>query len=236
MLLLGLAVVLAARLLAPGAAPPLYDSFAAPDAYRYLHAAPGQRDTPGGAAVTRAYSGQDVGPLVLATAGENPPQAQLLIGDTTLVVPPDAHAITATITAVDPPSIAPPNGVLAGNVYRFRIVTDTAQAVTLRPEHPVSLVLRGPNGTTGATIDVFDGTAWTPLTTTPVGGPDIFAANTTQLGDVALVVPKNAAPPAAQPFRFAWLPWAAGGVAIAITAVLLAATLLHRRRQQPRHR
>jgi hypothetical protein len=221
---------------APGAAPPLYDSFASPDPYRHLHPGPGQRDSPGSASITRAYTGQDVGPLVLATSGENPPQAQLLVGDTTLVVPPDAKSITASITAVDPPAVAPSNGVLAGNVYRFRIVTDTGAAVALRPEHPVSLVLRGPNGTTAAAIDVFDGTAWTPLATTPVGGPDIFAANSTRLGDAALVVPKAPAPQQQQPpARFAWLPWAAGAVAIAITAAVLAATLL-RRRGAPRRR
>jgi hypothetical protein len=235
MLLLGLGFVLAARLVAPGAAPPLYDSFASPDPYRYLHPGPGQRDTPGGASVTHAYSGQDTGPLVLATGGENPPQAQLLIGDTTLVVPPDARSITASITPVDPPAVAPPNGVVAGNVYRFSIVTDTGAAVTLRPEHPVSLVLRGPNGTTGATIDVFDGTAWAPLTTTPVGGPDIFAANTTRLGDAALVVPRTPPPLQRQPSRFAWLPWAAGGAAIAITAAVVAVMLLSRRAMPGRH-
>jgi hypothetical protein len=234
MLLLGLLVVLAARLVAPGAAPPLYDSFASPDPYRFLHPGPGQRDTPGSASVMRAYSGQDIGPLVLATGGENPPQAQLLIGDTTLVVPPGAQSITAGITPVDPPPVVPPNGVIAGNVYRFRIVTDSGATVTLRPEHPVSVVLRGPNGTTTATVDLFDGAVWTPLTTTPVGGPDIFAANTTRLGDMALVVPKNATPPAAQPSRFAWLPWAAGGAAIGITAAVAVAMLLHRRRPRPR--
>lgn len=228
LLLLGIAVVAAARILAPTASPPLYDSFASPDPYRWLHPGAGQRDNPGSASQSRAYTGQDVGPLVLATSGENPPQAQLLIGDGTLVVPASARSVTASITAVDPPRVAPANGVIAGNVYRFAITTDSGATVTLRPEKPVSLVLRGPNGTATATIDVFNGTAWTPLVTTPVGGPDIFAANAAALGDAALVVPRGAASPSA-PSRFPWLPWAAGATAVAITAAVALAALLRRR-------
>ena len=229
LLLLGALLVVVARLVVPGTAPPLYDSFSNPDPYRYLHPGSGQRDTPTSATTTKPYTGQDPGPLVLAT-GENPPQAQLLIGADTLNIPAAAHAITATIAPIDTPQPLPRDGVVAGNTYRYRIVTDTGAEVTLRPDHPVSVVLRGPASTTQATIELFSNGTWSKLTTTPVGGPDIFAANTTQLGDVALVAPKAPPPQPPSSSDRSWVVWLATGIAAAIIALAAAWSLRRGRR------
>jgi hypothetical protein len=229
MLLSGLAVVIAVRVVAPQGAPPLYDSFVQPSPYVYLHPSPGQPGNPGSASTTLAYAGQDVGPLLVATR-ENPPQAQMIVAANSLAVPAGAHAITASITPVDAPPLHPLGGVVAGNVYRFRVVTDSGAAVPLLPDHPATLVLRGPTGVAAATIELFNGGAWMRLTTTPVAGPDIFAANTTQLGDAAVVV--VAAPPAPSTGgRFGWLPWAAVGAAILIALAVSLWWLLARRRR-----
>jgi hypothetical protein len=230
LLLFGAAVILGVRLLAPQSAPPLYDSFSSPSPYIWLNPSPGQPGHPTSASQTLPYNGQDPGPISLATR-ENPPQAQLIVAAASLVVPAGAHSITATITPVEPPRVAPPNGVVGGNTYRFRIATDSGADVPLAPGHPATLVLRGPNGTVDATVDLYDGTAWTALTTNPVGGPDIFAANTTRLGDAALVGP----PPPPPTNRFPWLPWIVGG-AVLFNVVLVTLLLINanRRRGQTR--
>jgi hypothetical protein len=227
LLLAGALLVVVARLVNPSA-PALYDSFSNPDPYRYLHPSSGQRDQPASATVTTLYTGQDPGPLVLATS-ENPPQAQLLVGADTLNVPAGAHSITTTITPVDTPQPPPRDGVVVGNTYRYRMVTDSGAEVTLRPDHPVSVVLRGPAGTTQASIDLFSGGTWTRLATTPVGGPDIFAANTTQLGDVALVAPAPAPQPAPSTDR-SWVVWVVSAVVAAIIVLASAWSLRRRRR------
>jgi hypothetical protein len=229
-LVVGALLVVAARLAGGGTAPPLYDSFATPDGYRFLHPSAGQSGSPTTYSMTIPYTGKDPGPQTPSTT-ENPPQAQMLIGADTLVVPAGAHSITISIAAVDTPNVAPHGGVVAGNTYRFRIVADTGEVVTLKPDHPASIVLRGPNGTTQATLQIFDGTAWKSLTTVPVGGPDIFAANTTQLGDAALVAapkpPQSTVPQGGTP----WLIWVIVGVAVAITASVV---LWSRLRARPR--
>jgi len=223
----GGAVAVAARLVAPAGMPPLYDSFAAPSPYVYLHPGDGQAGHPASATTTQPITAQGVSALVLATP-ENPPQAQLIVGDNGLTVPAGARSITATITPVDTPSTDPPNGVVAGNTYRFRIVTDGGATVGVSPGKPVTLVLRGPTGIGAATVDAFDGSGWHPLSTTPVAGPDIFAANTTALGDAALVV--ASLPPASS--RFGWLPWAAGAVVVVVVAGAAVSLLLSRRRNR----
>jgi hypothetical protein len=231
LLLLGLAVVAAVRIVAPQGAPPLYDSFVLPSPYIYLHPSPGQQGAPTSASDTVPYTGQDVGPLVLATR-ENPPQAQLIVAAGSLDVPPGTHSLTVSITPVDPPPVRPPNGVIAGNAYRFTATTDSGVAVPLLPGHPATLVLRGPIGVGPATIDLATGGIWTPLATTPVAGPDIFAANTTQFGDAAVVAAAAAPSPPASDGRFGWLPWAAGAVAIVIAVAVLLGLLLARRRRR----
>src|SRR5581483_5487435 len=126
--------------------------------------------------------------------------------------------------------VAPPGDtVVAGNTYRFRIVTDAGAAVAVLPGKQVTLVLRGPTGTAQASVEQFDGRTWTALDTNPVGGPDTWAASTAHLGDAALVAPR-----AHVGGGFPWLPWLAGGVAVLIVAGEAAFLLLARRRRTRR--
>jgi hypothetical protein len=224
-MLLGLLTVIAVRVVAPDNAPPLYDSFVQASPYVYLHPSPGQPGNPQSVTKTVAFAGQDPGALVVAT-GENPPQAQLILAAQSLVVPAGTHSIKVSITPIDTPGTSPKGGVVAGNTYRFAIVTDSGAAVALNPDHPATLVLRGPLGIGSATVERFEGGAWIALTTNPVAGPDIFAANTAQLGDAALVIPP---PPPAPAQHFGWLPWAAGGVALLIAIAVPLGLALRRR-------
>ncbi len=225
-----LAIVLA-RLAGGIGTPPLYDTFSIPDPYRYLHPSGGARGDPQSASSTLAYAGADVGAIEVATGpGENPPQATLIVAANSLSVPPGAHSITASITPVDTPGVAPPGDtVVVGNTYRFRIVTDAGADVGVLPGKQVTVVLRGPTGTAQATVEQFDGHAWTALDSNPVGGPDTWAANSTHLGDAALVAPR-----AHVGGGLPWLPWLAGGVAVVIVAGEATFLLLARRRRMRR--
>src|SRR5207302_311452 len=92
---------------------------------------------------------------------------------------------------------APAGGTVAGNVYRFSITAvPGATPLPLRPGQQITVVLRGPAGTPGPTLEVWDGTRWTGTETVPLGNtsPDSYAANLTALGDIGLVtVPLAAA-------------------------------------------
>jgi hypothetical protein len=229
LLLGGAVLVLLARLSGAPGTPPLYDSFTQPDAYRYLHPAGGERGSPGSASKTVPYTGADPGPLTLATGpDENPPQAQLLLGAGSLSVSPGAQSITLSIKAVDTPAARPPNGVVVGNTYRYSAVAGAALGLTAG--HPATLVLRGPTGTGSATVDEYDGRTWTPLTTSPIAGPDIFAANTMRFGDVALVAPEAHVASGG----FPWLPWVAGAAVVLLAAGEAAFLLLAGRRGRQR--
>lgn len=231
LLLAGAVVVLLARLAGAPGTPPLYDSFSQPDPYRYLHPPAGARGHPDAASTSVPYTGADPGPLTLATGpDENPPQAQLLLGAGSLEIPAGTRSITLSITPVESPAARPPNGVVLGNTYRFRAVTDGGAALSLAAGHPATLVLRGPTGSGQATIDRFDTRAWAPITTSPIAGPNIFAANSAQLGDFALVAPEAHVSSGG----FPWLPWAAGGAALLIVGGEAAFLLLARRRRRAR--
>jgi len=226
-MLLGLALATGARIAAPLGAPPLYDSVAIPSPYIYLHPSPGEQGNPVSASQKfPVIAPQDVGPISLGT-DEAPPQAQLLIAAGSLDVPSGAQSVTVTIAPANPPGVPPSSGIIGGNVYRFAAVTNTGVPVGLLSDHPATVVLRGPNGTAEATVERFDGTSWTSLTTIPIGGADTFTANTTRFGDFALVGP----PPPPATNRFAWLPWVAGAlvlVSAAAAALFLAAARRHR--------
>ncbi|HVS41613.1 MAG TPA: hypothetical protein VMU20_05030 [Candidatus Dormibacteraeota bacterium] len=184
--------------LRPHAAPPLYDGGPIiAEHYRYLHPSPGFTATkpPSTFDMTLKLEGGQ-SPGMAETTDENPAQAQLLAAQNTFTVPAGTTAVRVTITPVDPPAVAPPDGELDGNVYRFSITAvPGGAALAFRSGQQVTVVLRGPAGVAGAALELWDGTKWTKLDSSPLGNtaPDSYAANVGAIGDIALVAPPQAA-------------------------------------------
>lgn len=202
--------------LAPGPWPPLYDALPAPaESYRYLQPPPGIT-TPPPSAVDKdvAVTGGQTPTLVEAT-DEQPAQAQLLAEMGAFVLPPGTTVVHVHIAAVPPPSTLPADGRLDGNVYLFQ-VTARGTPLALRPGALVTVILRGPPGQGQATLELFDGSTWQRVPTSPVGFADTYQGNVPRLGEVALVV-RGTAPTSGGEL----LPAALG--AILATASLLAA-------------
>jgi hypothetical protein len=226
----GAALLALAWCAGPRSAPPLYDGGPIiAEQYRYLHPPPGFTNTkpPGTIDVTLSLEGGQ-SPAIAETTDEQPAQAQLLAAQGAFTVPPGATGVRVTIAAVGPPRVAPTDGSIAGNVYRFAVTAvPGATPLPFRAGQQVTVVLRGPAGVANPTIEVWDGARWNRADTTPLGSssPDSYAANLTMLGDMALVPPTVA-------------PAASGGgagliVAAAVVAVVLvaaAAVLVRRRR------
>lgn len=208
--------------LLPPATPPIYDGSCPVTPYLSLHGSPPAQ---GASKVVQVVSG-DIPTAEVVTPEENGPQAQMLVTQGTFVLPPGTPSVTLTITPVDPPAPLPPDGKIDGNVYRFSATTDTGKALT--PTQPVSLLLRATSvGKPSRVIEHYNGSRWTPLSTSTVGCADTYYVTTTQLGDYAAVMPgSTAAPPSpssppARPSHA--LTWAAGIVAAVF--VLLAVTI-----------
>ena len=183
--------------LGPRSAPPLYDGGPIiAEHYRYLHPSPGFTSTkpPSTVDVTlKLEDGQSPG--MAETTDENPAQAQLLAAANTFTLPPGTTAAHVTIAPVDAPAVAPPGGDLDGNVYRFSVAAvPGGTPMAFRSGQQVTVVLRGPAGVSGPVLELWDGTKWTKLDTTPLGNtaPDSYAANVAALGDIALVAPPAA--------------------------------------------
>jgi hypothetical protein len=187
-LVAGAALVGVAWLVAPPGSPPLYDGLQGPaQAYLYLQPPPGYHQTgqPSGAGrvlpVTNGTNGAG-----FVNTEETPPQAQVLVADSSLSFPAGAKSITLTITPVPPPAPLPTSlGVAAGNVYQVTATADVPGPITINPAHPMTVVLRGPAGVGNAPIARVDegGTAWQRVTTVPLGSaPDMVVVNTDKLG------------------------------------------------------
>ncbi len=212
----------------PLPSPPMYEGLTAQaEPYRYLHPPPGLGSTPrpSGTRATRPLEGGQSPALSPATA-ETPPQAQLLAARGAFAVPPGATAVTATIAAVDPPPGPPIGGEVAGNVYDISL-TAAGAPLAVGPGRTVTVVLRGPAGIGGPTIERFAGGAWTRLETQPLGAlaGDSYTADTGALGEFALVAPPGSSAPRSGTDIVA--------IVLAAGAVLLtAATLIALRRNR----
>jgi hypothetical protein len=180
--------------LGPRSAPPLYDGGPInAEPYRYLHPPPGLSATkpPSTIDVTLKLEG-GLSPSIPQSTDEQPPQAELLAAQGEFALPPGTTAVHVTMAPVDPPAVAPPDGKVAGNVYRFAVTAMPGGApLALRPGQQVTVVLRGPTGMTNPVLELWDGASWSTLDMTqPLGGaPDSYTANAKALGDIALVVP-----------------------------------------------
>lgn len=185
-----------AWMLAPAPSPPLYDGFQVPaEPYRYLAPPPGAQQTQPPTSASKPLTVSDgTVPAAFVATGEQPPQAQLLVGDGTLLAPAGAHTVTLAIKPVPPPAPLPASiGRLAGNVYQVTASADSGGEATLKSgATPPTVVLRGPTGSNAAQIARMpEGGSWARLQTVPLGSgaPDTVAANTPGLGFFAVVVP-----------------------------------------------
>jgi hypothetical protein len=182
----GLALAGLSRLAMPSA-PPLYDGVIVNEPYRWLEPPPGAL---GGAQGFSATDALEAGssPLIAAQTPETPPQASVFAPPGALKLPPGTTSIKTTITPI-PAEGTPSNGHVAGNVYRIQVTNQNGLATTGPADAFVSVVMRGPEGTTDATIERFENGAWKPLTTDHAGYTSGFLSIVTEFGDFTLVAP-----------------------------------------------
>ena len=107
--------------------------------------------------------------------------------------------VTVSITPVPAPATKPPNGSIEGNVYRFSAVDPSGTELEPSPSLAVFIILRGLTSIPAPTIDRFNGTSWTPVSTLNAGCGNTFEVTSIQLGDFAAVRPggNGTTPPAA---------------------------------------
>lgn len=195
---LGLGIAAAAQIGAPLAAPPLYDGVVVVQPYVYVNPPAGK---PGGAMGASAHvpmNGPKNAVVALATP-EQPPQAQVVAGDGTLVLPPSATSLDVSITPLDPSVEGGVTGAaqVLGNVYAINLVDQAGAPATALPSSLVTVVIRAPGDVAGAQVgQVVDG-AWHPLKSEPMFG-STWVAVVTSFGDFAVIVPgTSSAGPAA---------------------------------------
>ena len=197
-LVVGLIGIVAAQMLAPLPAPPLYDGVVPVEAYRWLTPPPGEHGGAQGATATLRVSGGS-SPLVAVATPEPTPQAQIFAQPGALILASGTTSITVSITPV-PPDALPTVGRIAGNVYRITIVDQSGAPVSALASAEVSVSLRDPNpAASEATMNWLSNGAWVPLRTDASGLGAIFNAVVTDFGDFALVEPGEAASPAGSP-------------------------------------
>ena len=183
----GLLVIVAAQVLAPAAAPPLYDGVVPLEPYVWADPPP---DHPGGAQGASATISVENGTndLVAVATPEMVPQAQVFAVPGSLTLQPGATSIKVSIVPIAPPAL-PSTGYIDGNAYRILLTDQTGAPITADPAQRVSVVIRSADPALAeATIALFDGTAWQPLETSP---PDMpgggFVAVVSEFGDFAII-------------------------------------------------
>ena len=164
----------------PTGSPPIYDGVCIADPYETLGGSPAP------APVSKTFPPQSGFPASEIFTGESPPQAQLLMQGGSF---DNTATLTMSIAAVPPPSLKPPNGTIEGNVYRFTVLSSSGAELQPKASLPVYIVLRGTRSVPAPTIDRYDGSSWTPLSTTNAGCGNTFEAQSTRLGEFAAVEP-----------------------------------------------
>jgi hypothetical protein len=208
---------------------PLYDGVPVVEPYRYLHPTGSQPGEPMSFSQDFPLDGNQ-SPAVPAFTGENPPQAQLVAQKGAFVLGSGSTAVHITITAVEPPG-APPDGQLAGNVYRFAVTDQAGSPLAIRTcDGCISLSLRAPDGIGAARLQRFSSGAWVDAETSHALG--LYSTNPVSLGEYAIVTGGSGGS-GDDGGLVLGLPFdqvvVAGGAAV-ILVVLFAAALLVRRR------
>jgi len=188
----GLVLAAAAQRSAPVAGPPLFDGVIVEAAYQWV--APPSGHVGGAQGSTQSVPVQNgQSPDLAVGTTENPPQAQVFAGAGYLDMPSGTTTIQVSIEPIAP-TTQPSDGVIAGNVYRIALTSQDGQAVKGQSGGGVTVELRGPHNLANATIERFDGSRWSPLSTDSVGEPNMFAAVVTDFGDFALVTSSSWSP------------------------------------------
>lgn len=182
-ILAGAGLALGVQVLAPVGIP-LYDGVVVQEPYRYLHPAAGQPGEPASFSKTLPVVG-GVSPEIVAATTESPPQAQLIAQLGAFEVPTGTASVKASVTPIEPPA-APPEGRIAGNVYRFSVTDEAGNPLAPKAcEGCRSLVLRAPENAGDARIMRFAAGAWSEVTT--LHGLGLYSTNPTAVGDYALI-------------------------------------------------
>jgi hypothetical protein len=225
---LGAGLSAVAGIAGPRAVLPLYDGVVPIAPFQWLSPPPGQ---PGGAkGVSQTLPVADIAasPVVAVHTPEQPPQAQLVAGPGTLILPAGTTSIAVSIDPVTP-SIPPPDGQLVGNVYRVTVVNQAGAAVTARVDGEVTLSLRGPANVTPSWFEQLSGGSWKVLESAQAGFPYSYeTTGLTSFGDFALV--GHAARSTGLLDAVGGLRAAAFGGLILIAILALAILVLRRRR------
>jgi hypothetical protein len=191
---LGLGIAAAAQVVAPLATPPLYDGVVVVQPYVYVNPPAGK---PGGAQGASAHLpvAEHKSPLVVLATPEQPPQAQVVAGDGSLVLPSSATALDVSITPLDPSvdSAAASTARVLGNVYRITLVDQAGSPATAPASALVTVVLRAPEDVAGAQVGLLGDGAWHPLKSEPMFG-STYVAVVTGFGDFAVVAPGSTSP------------------------------------------
>jgi hypothetical protein len=215
---------------------PLYDGVVVQEPYRFLHPASGQPGAPTSYTSQKAVAG-DLSPSFAAATSENPPQAQLVSQKGAFTLTAGATQVLLSIPAIEPPP-APTGGTIAGNVYRFSVTDQAGTPLDVRQcAGCLSLLLRAPDGTEGATIKRYANGAWQDVETVHAGMVDLYQTNATAMGDYAVVSANNEAPPdegLGRGLIFGLDPIVAIGGALVVVLLVIGAFLLFGVRQAPR--
>ena len=191
-LAVGLLGIVLAQRVGPLAAPPLYDGVVVVDPYRWLVPPAGEHGDPQSAKATLRLDGAR-SPLLAIATPEEPPQAQVFGTSGALVLPSGTSSIKVSITPILPLSL-PADGHITGNVYRITVANQRGVPLTAPASAQVSVVIRGSDGTAGATIERYADGRWQPLKTSDSGFAATFLAVVTEFGDFALVAPGPGGP------------------------------------------
>lgn len=175
-------------------APPLYDGLGLPpEPYRYLNPPPRSHQAGPPTSVTRTLTLTSTGsPFFVLQTAEQPPQAQLHLDENAIVSPRGPQKLTLSLKPVPPPSDAPSDGIIAGNVYRLSAVAQSGQPARFNPQG-ATVDLRGVGPAKRPAIEEYANGQWTRLSTGQFLGTLIYSAEIRTTGDFALVVAGAAA-------------------------------------------
>jgi hypothetical protein len=174
----------------PAGSPPIYDGQCIANPYVTLGGSPAPQP------MSKTFPKSSSFPPSQVLTGETPPQAQILMEAGTF---DNSTPVTVSITPVPAPAAKPPDGTIEGNVYRFSALnTSGTELQPASPSLAVFIILRGLTSIPAPTIDRFNGTSWSPLSTLNAGCGNTFEVTSTQLGEFAAVRPGGSAttPPA----------------------------------------